>query len=102
MMKYIFEKNRKYKKSTDEDFFETKTNWRTAYKFNKFCVICESEENLEMHHVNPIRKAGIKNIGFNIIMSNINRKQIVICKECHKKIYSGQYDGIQLKKIAEI
>ena len=29
-----------------------------------------------------------------------NRKQIPLCKSCHKQVHAGKYHGIALKKIA--
>lgn len=55
------------------------------------CLICNSKEKIEMHHV-KIRKEGDNISGFWQIMSNLNRKQIPVCHACHMKIHSGKYD----------
>jgi predicted HNH restriction endonuclease len=34
-------------------------------------------------------------------MALLNRKQIALCKECHKKVHAGLYDGISLKNLQE-
>ncbi|NJM80589.1 MAG: hypothetical protein HC854_14995 [Flavobacterium sp.] len=74
----------------EEDYIKIHSNHRTSYKLNKFCVICYDENNLEMHHTNHVRKMGIKKKGFSRIMSSINRKQVVVCRNCHRKIHLGQ------------
>lgn len=35
-------------------------------------------------------------------MSAINRKQIVLCANCHKDVHSGKYDGMALRYLQEI
>lgn len=52
-----------------------------------------------MHHVNHVRKIGEKITGFKRIMASLNRKQICVCKNCHRKIHMGQYNG---KKLSEL
>ena len=36
---------------------------------------------------------------FDQILKQINRKQIPICKPCHKKIHKGKYDGFDLSMV---
>lgn len=76
-------------------------NWnlRTQLNFWDDCLICNSKEKIEMHHVKHIRKEGEKISGFTKIMSNLNRKQIPVCHACHMKIHAGKYDG---KSISEL
>ena len=62
------------------------------------CAIkdCSSGKVVEMHHVKHIRKMGKKVSGFTKLMANINRKQIPLCSDCHRKVHSGKYDGLSL------
>lgn len=64
------------------------------------CCICKNKGYIEMHHVKHIRKIGQKMKGFNLVLQKINRKQIPVCLPCHHKIHNGQYDGLNLNKVA--
>jgi group II intron reverse transcriptase/maturase len=78
-------------------------NWslRTQWKVWDACIICGSDEKVEMHHVKHIRKEGQKVTGFTKIMSRLNRKQVPVCQECHIKIHNGEYDGMSIKDLAK-
>ena len=66
----------------------------------KSCLICGSEGSIEMHHVKHLRKENKdKAPGLIAIMSKMNRKQIPVCKTCHKNIHDGKYDGPSLKEL---
>jgi group II intron reverse transcriptase/maturase len=67
---------------------------RSRSSLDKACVICNSTENIEMHHVKALKG---KVSGFKSVMKAMNRKQIPVCKSCHKKIHLGTYDGFSLK-----
>ena len=64
------------------------------------CAICDSEEvPIEMHHVKHVRKQGFRYKGFQKQLLLLNRKQIPLCKNCHKKVHAGLYDGPSLKTL---
>ena len=64
------------------------------------CAVCDSKEGpIEMHHVKHVRKQGHRYKGFHEQMSLLNRKQIPLCKNCHKKVHAGLYDGPSLKTL---
>lgn len=70
---------------------------RTRSKLGESCVICGSDDGVQMHHVRHIRKLGDKPPqGFNRLLATLNRKQIPACGTCHGKIHAGSYDGIRL------
>ena len=51
------------------------------------CAICDSDESpMEMHHVKHVRKQGFRYKGFQEQMALLNRKQIPLCRNCHKKV----------------
>lgn len=82
-------------------------DWRikTQIAYFDVCLICGEEENIEMHHVKHLKKDGPKGNSFTSIMSQLNRKQIPVCRECHHKIHEGRYNGVslgELRKIHEI
>jgi len=54
-----------------------------------------------MHHIHHLRKQGEKATGFLSLMSTLNRKQIPVCKPCHKKIHNGLYNDISIRNITK-
>jgi hypothetical protein len=65
------------------------------------CAICGNDSQVEMHHVRHIRKRGQHVQGFTLYLAAINRKQIPVCKQCHRDIHNGKYDGQSLSSILE-
>lgn len=64
------------------------------------CAVCDSEEGpIEMHHVKHVRKQGLRYKGFHQQMTLLNRKQIPLCKSCHKNVHAGLYDGPSLETL---
>jgi len=64
------------------------------------CAVCDSEKDpIEMHHVKHVRKQGFRYKGFHEQMALLNRKQIPLCKNCHKKVHAGLYDGTSLETL---
>jgi len=52
-----------------------------------------------MHHVKDVRKQGYRYNGFHQQMALLNRKQIPLCKNCHKKVHAGLYNGLSLETL---
>ena len=70
---------------------------RSNSPLNKSCFICDSTEDIEIHH---IRKLQGKTRGNMIdVMKALNRKQIPVCHTCITNIHRGIYDGVSLKKL---
>jgi group II intron reverse transcriptase/maturase len=65
------------------------------------CAICGYTGRIEMHHVRHIRKRGQHVKGFKLYLAAINRKQIPVCRQCHRDIHNGKYDGPNLSTILE-
>lgn len=88
------------------DFLQLqKNNWRTKFKINSMCPICASTTDLQMHHINHIRKGQSKTQtykGFDKIIGSLNRKQVCVCKLCHNKIHNGEYNSISLKDLIDV
>lgn len=64
------------------------------------CAICDSNVmQCEMHHVKHVRKQGNRYKGFHEQMTLLNRKQIPLCKNCHRKVHAGLYDGPSLETL---
>lgn len=60
------------------------------------CVLCGSNQEIEIHHVRKLSKAKRKDY-LSSMMSRMNRKQVPVCKKCHIKIHQGVYDGKRIK-----
>lgn len=66
------------------------------------CLICDSNDSpCEMHHVKHVRKQGYRYQGFHQQMALLNRKQVPLCKDCHKKVHAGHYHGPSLASLRE-
>jgi group II intron reverse transcriptase/maturase len=80
-----------------EKIFKTYSR-KTRYLTSDRCTICQSTENLEMHHIKALRKDGVDLADKYAIalMQRMNRKQITVCRRCHMDIHRGRYDGNSL------
>lgn len=66
---------------------------------DEICAVCGSNEKVEMHHVKHLRKDQTVVKGFTKLMSELNRKQIPVCKPCHVHIHEGSYNGLSLNEL---
>jgi len=89
-----FESNIKnYKITTKSDPLKIlKWTVRTQNLMQGPCVGCGETNNIEIHHVKKLSKTVKAKNPIHIIMSTLGRKQVPICKKCHKDIHSGTYD----------
>ena len=69
----------------------------TINPFNMLCASCNSQDNIEMHHVKHIKTINPKLSPFDKMMAKINRKQVPLCRKCHMDIHAGRYNGKSLK-----
>lgn len=94
-------KNKRYKEAQliNSDVFNPmyKINWRTLRNLNCACCICGSIENIEMHHVNAIRKGKVE--GFTQVMKQLNRKQIPLCHHHHMAAEKGLLNKITISEL---
>lgn len=87
----------------DMDVVRTLVRLRTRSKLGKPCCICgEAHKQIEMHHIRHIRKLSNKRVatGFNRLLQAMNRKQVPVCSDCHRKIHRGEYDSLKLTNLA--
>lgn len=70
---------------------------RTVNAFDRVCVNCGAEGNLQMHHVKHIKTVNVKLNSFDNQLAGINRKQVPLCFNCHTLVHSGKYDGVSLR-----
>jgi len=90
-----------FSKSEEVDLVTMNIRMRTRSKLGLPCCICGVGDKVEMHHVRHLRKMTEKRAkGFTRVMDALNRKQIPVCRECHKLIHAGQYDGMTLRDLA--
>ena len=83
------------------DPLEMHVRFRTRSRLDHPCIICETTVGVQMHHVRHIRKMEGKPVGgFAWLMRLQNRKQVPVCRECHRKIHRGEYDGLRLADLA--
>lgn len=81
-------------KNLSLDPFYTTTNWRTKWKLFTYCCICNSSEDIAMHHINSLRSIKDREKDKNAyIRKSLNRLQIPVCRSCHNDITSGRYSG---------
>jgi Type II intron maturase/Reverse transcriptase (RNA-dependent DNA polymerase) len=85
------------------DVVRTFVRLRTRSKLGTPCCICgEERKQIEMQHVRHLRKLSHKRVavGFNRLLRAMNRKQVPVCSDCHRKIHRGEYDGLKLSHLA--
>lgn len=87
----------------NRDVVRTLVQLRTRSKLGMPCCICGAwYKQIEMHHVRHLRKLSNKRVatGFNRLLRAMNRKQVPVCSDCHRKIHRGEYDGLKLSHLA--
>lgn len=73
---------------------------RSHFTLDKPCCVCGVDQNVEMHHIRHLRKdAPGTNNPLKRLFLQVKRKQIPVCKSCHKVIHEGKYDGRKLGKL---
>jgi len=85
------------------DLVRTAVRMRTHSKLGRPCCVCGSADDVEMHHIQHSHKMSEKKASSNDfarILRALNRKQIPVCKRCHRKIHKGEYDGLKLSELA--
>jgi group II intron reverse transcriptase/maturase len=90
-----------FTEQSDVDLVRMQERLRTRSKLGWACCICNADQDVAMHHVRHIRKMTNKHAkGFTRVMAALNRKQIPVCRECHRRIHNGSYDGLKLSDLA--
>lgn len=65
---------------------------RTKSLQDQACTICQTHENVEMHHRNKLVKIKTDNT-LKAITVNLSRRKIPLCKFCYDKVHKGTYKG---------
>jgi|GEM_PF-1303972 len=84
-----------------QTIFHKGLNDTSSYLKTERCCICQSQDNIEMHHVKHIKRKGHRYKGFDIVLGYVNRRQIPVCFKCHRDIHYGTYDGVSPKVLAD-
>lgn len=95
------------KNTTIQDVIPT---WKPEYERTELttrlladeCELCGSTIDVEVHHIRKLadlkKRYGKNNVPRWVrIMSQRNRKQLVVCWDCHQKITAGKYDGTKVE-----
>jgi hypothetical protein len=80
--------------SPDEVIFKKWSKKLTRSNLFKRCIICSSNDLIEMHHVRKIgdlKMKARKNLldFFTMQMASIHRKQVPLCNSCHKALHNN-------------
>lgn len=81
-----------------------KVNFRTRFKSETMCAVCNSP-SYALHHIKPLKHRGgrfVGHKGFDKVVAALGRKQIPVCKVCHNNIHTGKYDGLSLDDLYDI
>jgi group II intron reverse transcriptase/maturase len=84
----------------DESLFKRWNKKLTKSNLFKYCVICGSSNEVEMHHVRKIRDLKVKARGgkmdfFTLQMASINRKQVPLCRSHHKALHNNSLSSLE-------
>jgi group II intron reverse transcriptase/maturase len=88
-----------------EDEFKTTYNRRSELLQRILadkCELCGNEKHIEVHHIRKISDLKRRCEGKKVIpewkkqMIARNRKTLVLCRDCHRSIHAGKYDGRKL------
>ena len=55
------------------------------------CVLCGSDQNVEMHHVRALKDLKQKKSALEAHMISIARKQLPLCRRCHLRAHKGNW-----------
>ena len=70
---------------------------RSHFTLDKPCCVCGTDQNVEMHHIRHLQKnTPGRNNRLKRLFLQIKKKQIPVCRACHKIIHDGEYDGRKL------
>lgn len=68
---------------------------RSLVTFGQACMICGRLDTIEMHYVNKLKNCSSKD-WLTSRMIKMNRKQMLVCQNCHRLIHKGKYGGSKI------
>lgn len=88
--KLLADKSKSVEKLPDTAYVTANTSLIDRLKA-RCCEVCQSENDLQMHHVRKLRELkGRKK--WEILMIARKRKTMAVCHSCHRKIHHGKLD----------
>lgn len=63
------------------------------------CELCGATQHIEVHHIRAMKDVKERPEDWAKLMAAIRRKTLVVCRDCHHKIHTGQYDGPKLTQL---
>lgn len=84
----------------DEVLFKRWNNKLTRSRLFKYCVICGTSHQVEMHHVRKVKDLKAKAAGgkmdfFTMQMASINRKQVPLCRTHHAALHQNELSPLE-------
>ncbi len=64
---------------------------------NDTCELCGNKGDIEVHHIRHMKDIKKGKADWQIRMSAMNRKTLIVCPTCHDNIHAGRHDGQSLK-----
>lgn len=66
------------------------TNSLTQSQFDESCVICNTTDNIEMHHIRAVKNVRVKTRTYAQWIGAFLRKSIPLCSGHHVALHSGK------------
>ena len=84
----------------DKALFKRWNNKLTRSRLFKYCVICGTSHQVEMHHVRKVKDLKAKAAGgkmdfFTMQMASINRKQVPLCRTHHAALHQNKLSPLE-------
>lgn len=101
----LYEAKNNKAKLLNSNFLEqiTWVNMRTQVNLELPCLACGNLNNVEMHHIQHVRKGLFTLIDPQDTVKRMqfirNRRQVPLCSSCHDKVHNGTYSGQPLKTL---
>jgi group II intron reverse transcriptase/maturase len=83
--------------SPEGDSLQVKWKVSTLTALGQCCANCGDTLHIEMHHLKHLRTLNLKLDSFGKMMARINRKQVPLCKPCHRRVHQGTSAGMSLR-----
>ena len=87
----------KYKKYIERKKQKPKNNLEYIHSLKKPCLFCQTEKNIEFHHIDPNKKEGNVNRFKTYSKRKIDdeyKKCWCLCYDCHKKLHRRLCDPL--------
>ena len=73
----------------------------TQSQFDEVCVLCGTNNNIEMHHIRYVKNVRVKAHTYAQWEGAFNRKLIPLCSNHHLAYHNGTLTKDEIQKIAE-